>query len=246
MPTEPGPHRGSPPSGLAVVIPARDESVLIESCLRSVARSLTHTDIRAGVVVVDDHSTDDTARRALDLADEIGLHLVVVEPDAPTIGAVRHRGALDAIAAFGLDGDAWLLSTDADTLVPESWVRDYVAHARRGFDAVTGVVDLRTDVDVPTFLDDWRRGYADTLSVDDHPHVHAANLGVRVQAYLSCGGFPPVARAEDIALWKRLREAGLRVGADPRLVVATSGRLDARIARGFGAAIHRLHALPTS
>ena len=227
----------------AVVIPARDEAAMIESCLRSVARSLALTGLPAGVVVVDDRSRDDTAARATDAGRRFGLDLVVVQPHARTIGAVRHRGALAAIDTFGLDGNAWLLSTDADTLVPESWAPDYVHRARLGLDAVAGVVDLRTDVDVPTFLDDWRRGYRRTLSVDDHPHVHAANLGVRVWPYLTCGGFPPVDRAEDVALWCRLRDIGARVVADPRLVVDTSGRIDARVTRGFGAAIHHLHAL---
>jgi hypothetical protein len=61
--------------------------------------------------------------------------------------------------------------------------------------------------------------------------VYGANLGVRADAYLAVGGFPPVGAGEDAALWRALAAAGLPTASPTSVRVRTSGRLHGR-ARG--------------
>jgi hypothetical protein len=66
-----------------------------------------------------------------------------------------------------------------------------------------------------------------------HPHVHGANLGFSLAAYLQVGGFTHQECGEDVDLVSRLRRAGLAVlatGDDP---VTTSGRRTSRVRGGF-------------
>ena len=71
----------------------------------------------------------------------------------------------------------------------------------------------------------------------DTPHVHCANLAVRLDALDGVGGFGHQRRAEDIDLWQRLRRAGFSVRADSTSVVTTSARLDGRVSGGFATAL---------
>jgi hypothetical protein len=68
-----------------------------------------------------------------------------------------------------------------------------------------------------------------------HRHVYGANLGVSADWWSRVGGFPPVPAGEDELFVARLRDAGARVLGIPDSVVVTSGRLDPRAPRGFGA-----------
>ncbi len=89
-----------PPSGVAVVIPARNEAERIAATVTA-ARSIPGV---RQVVVVDDGSSDDTARQARDAGAEVVRHL-------------RNRGkaaALETGAAAVTDTGLALLFVDAD------------------------------------------------------------------------------------------------------------------------------------
>ncbi|GAB3722014.1 glycosyltransferase family 2 protein [Nocardiopsis nanhaiensis] len=218
--------------GLAVVIPAHQEEALLGACLASVNAALDASPLSArarNVIVVADHCTDRTARIALDS----GAHVVTTHYG--NVGAARREGARRALRLTkGLDLDAvWLASTDADTLVPRSWITEQLRHAR-DCDAVVGTIEVG----------DWstrapgsgrcfdlvypRSGYG------AHPHVHGANLGVRASAYTDVDGFPPLPCSEDHALVSALEAAGHRVRCPRDLAVVTSARTDSRAPGGFG------------
>ncbi len=73
-----------------------------------------------------------------------------------------------------------------------------------------------------------------------HPHVHGANLGVRGDAYLAVGGFPPLAVSEDAALVGALALAGRTVLRTPSCPVVTSARRHPRAPGGFGTDLDQL------
>jgi chlorobactene glucosyltransferase len=128
-----GPPVGTPK--VSVIVPARDEAVNIEACVRSLVRS-TYRDFE--VIVVDDRSDDDTAARArsVDAGSASGLTIVhgdelpegwMGKPWACWQGARTARGDL-------------LLFTDADTLhTPELLERAVAAMEAGRADVVTVV-----------------------------------------------------------------------------------------------------------
>jgi hypothetical protein len=140
-------------------------------------------------------------------------------------------------------GTTWVLSTDADSVVPPDWVDRHLAHARRGAVAVAGVVDLVDDADGRGIRSPWWADYGSTLHPDrTHPHVHAANLGVRLDVYDDVSGFAIDEQVEDIGLWDRLRAAGHQPIADSSIVVWTSARVDGRVVvGGFAGALNALY-----
>ncbi|GAA4559185.1 glycosyltransferase family A protein [Pseudonocardia xishanensis] len=210
---------------VGVLVPARDEAAGIARCLRAVRVALAEAGLPSRVCVVADRCRDETAEIAAGYAD------VVVNETPLAMGELRNLGVAR------LPARGWVLSTDADTVVPPNWVVDHLRHARAGADAVAGMADL----DDPTALGAETLGrYSRLLAVGTH--AYAANLGVRADMLHRVGGFPAVASAEEHALLARLRAAGGRVVHATDVRVRTSARTRGRaqggladLLRGLGA-----------
>ncbi|QER88201.1 glycosyltransferase [Streptomyces tendae] len=131
---------------VCVVVPARDEAAVLPASLPS----LLAQDYpgRAEIFLVDDGSTDGTARLARELAERLGgLPLTVGTPGEPPAGwtgklwAVRHGMALARAR-----GPEYLLLTDADIAHAPDSLRRLVAAARTGgFDIVSQMARLRVE-----------------------------------------------------------------------------------------------------
>jgi len=237
-------NRRVPVAAVGVVVPARDEQDRVEECLRSVLAALAAVTprVRVAACVVLDRCRDGTARAVARAAEASGGVLdAVVNEESRAVGELRTQGLVHLLRRLPVE-HTWLLSTDADTRVPVSWVRDHLRHADSGVDAVAGVVDL----------DDPRALPADVLSrytglvaagVDGHVHTHAyaANLGVRAAAFLDVGGFPVVAAGEEHALLHRLRTRGYVVRAPADVTARTSARTAGRARGGLADLLHQLH-----
>lgn len=200
---------------VGVVVPARDEEDRVERCLRAVHAAIRHAEVPGWVCVVADRCTDRTADVAAPYA------RVVRTGRARTVGEVRDLGVRH------LPPVDWLCSTDADSVVPPTWVADQLRHAAAGADAVAGPVDL--DAELPgVAAERYRR-----LLTGTDGHAYAANLGVRATAYRAVGGFPAVPHGEEHALLARLRDAGFRVVRPPEVRVRTSARTVGRAVGGL-------------
>ncbi|MFJ3135421.1 glycosyltransferase [Streptomyces sp. NPDC086843] len=131
---------------VCVVVPARDEAAVLPASLPS----LLAQDYpgQAEIFLVDDGSTDGTARLARELAERLGgLPLTVGSPGEPPAGwtgklwAVRHGMALARAR-----GPEYLLLTDADIAHAPDSLRRLVAAARTGgFDIVSQMARLRVE-----------------------------------------------------------------------------------------------------
>ncbi|MHA6765213.1 glycosyltransferase family 2 protein [Streptacidiphilus sp. PAMC 29251] len=220
-------------AAIAVVIPARDEQRLIGACLASIRRAADHPAV-LGLPVTVLVAADSCRDRTVPIARR--HHADILEVDCRSAGASRALGAAHALELVRAgnpeltDRQLWLAHTDADTVVPENWLADQLTHAAAGAHAVAGLVRVR----------DWS-GHTATTAVHflnhyDRPqaHVHGANLGVRADAYLAVGGFPPLAVGEDRALIAALERAKYRVHASADARVITSARRDPRAPGGFG------------
>ncbi|PWD51552.1 glycosyl transferase [Serinibacter arcticus] len=215
---------------VAVVVPARDEELLLPACLDALEAARARLaadrpDVRTAVVVVLDDCHDGSAAVAAGRAD------VVLLTDAGNVGAARALGVAHAAGLAGADwgATAWLAHTDGDSRVPADWLVEHVATAEAGADVLVGTV--RPD---PADLDAARlAAWRLTRTAVANGHVHGANLGMRASTDALVGGIAPLGLHEDVDVVERARGAGARIVATQRCDVLTSGRLVGRTDGGY-------------
>lgn len=215
---------------VAVVVPVRDEELLVGRCLVALAAARGALLARGGcavdVVVVLDACRDGSA-------DVVARHggVRVVTLDAGDVGAARRAGVRTALEHAPADAErTWLACTDADSEVGTDWLVEHVRLADTGADVVVGTVhpdpaDLTAS--------QWATWRATHVPGRPNGHVHGANLGVRASAYLRAGGFTAAREHEDVDLVARLRATGARVVASDVVDVRTSGRPEGRTPGGY-------------
>ncbi len=221
---------------VVIVIPAHNEQQRIPRALSSVSAAVREVGRRAtcSIVVVADACSDRTAATAsLLLEDRRDL---VLRTRFGRAGEARRAGTVAGLARSSHSlSRTWIVSTDADSIVPLDWLTMHLEAAASGFDAIAGVVTLIDDNDLDDVLREQFAAYYELNPDGSHPHVHGANLGVRGDAYCAVGGWMPMATGEDHDLWNRLAEADYRLSSSSDLVVATSARRRARAPEGFAA-----------
>jgi glycosyltransferase involved in cell wall biosynthesis len=221
---------------ISVVIPAADEASRISACLEAVldAESIAtrrDDERRVGIVVVLDRCRDETAQVVARYPS-----VTAVPTALGNVGAARRLGAQVALAKWGSTCDHWIANSDADSIVPGSWLVDMCAFADAGADVVLGTVVPRG---LPASVHSAWRSRHDLR--DGHSHVHGANFGIRASTYVALGGWRPVHSGEDADLARRAaRTAGVTVQRTAAIPVATSGRREGRAPRGFAAYVKAL------
>ncbi|WP_236686813.1 glycosyltransferase [Cellulomonas sp. FA1] len=220
----------APVAHVAVVVPVRDEELLLARCLASVRTARRALLERGGctvdVVVVLDACRDASA----DVVARFGS-VRVLETAAGDVGAARAAGVRSALAVRPVAAErTWLTCTDADSAVEPDWLLEHVRLADAGADVVVGTVHPDPADLTASQWDTWRATHEPGRP---NGHVHGANLGVRASAYLAAGGFAPAPEHEDVDLVARLRATGARVVASDAVDVLTSGRAVGRTPGGY-------------
>lgn len=238
-------------SAVGVVVPARNEQDRIGACLRSVRQALHWLPggVAVAVAVVLDRCSDETSARVAAVIDgwpQAEALLVGWDGQASPrpggaasgdVGMLRSVGlarALSRLRPHPTDR-TWLLSTDADTTVPEDWVREHLRLAATGAHGVAGLAELDGAAHLsPEARRRYRAIVERGIRGRAHGHVYGANLGVRADAYLAVDGFPVGAGAgEDHGLWRQMAAAGYRLEHPTSLRVRTSARLHGRAEGGL-------------
>jgi glycosyltransferase involved in cell wall biosynthesis len=238
-------------AGLGVIIPAYNEQERIDRCLEAVLRAANHRmldGVAVRIVAVLDTCTDGTGHRVERAMSRLpkgrDIDLVAVEVAHTNVGMARAAGCATALGLLaGIDiGDAWLATTDADSIVPPNWLAHQVQLHRAGRHAWAGTVEVADwGEHGPEVIHRHSRLYQrDDLPGGHHGHAHGANLGVSAHAYCHCGGFSEVACGEDRALLQALAKAGLPALATSAMPVLTSARRDPRAPGGFGDTLRHL------
>ena len=155
------------------------------------------------------------------------------------MGVARHAGITALLSGMRDPATIWISNTDADSVVPVTWLRDQLDLASSGADVVVGTVGL-SDEESHLGRDFGPRIRWASAEAIGHAHVHGANLGCRASAYLDVGGFPPLAVHEDRSLLRRLDASGVTVVRSTRIRVETSARLVGRCEGGFATALRQL------
>jgi glycosyltransferase involved in cell wall biosynthesis len=225
------------PWHVSVLIPACNEEKLLPRCLRSllIASWMLPNSVTSHIVVVADSSTDRTRQAAGELLQSSGT---VITAEVRTAGTARALAAECALARHhGPMERFWLANTDADCVIPPSWLIDQLRLADQGIEGIAGTVSVDSfEEHGPEVVDRFRTSYV--IRPDgSHPHVHAANLGVRADAYLRAGGWANLPTAEDHDLWNRLLRTHCATVSTSRIEVATSGRRVGRAPHGFADAL---------
>jgi glycosyltransferase involved in cell wall biosynthesis len=218
---------------LCVLIPARNEEALLSRCLSSVRRAVESLQglATAEIVVAADQCTDRTVLVAEAFLRNLGVVIPV------TVGAAGGARSLAASAALNHLRSpltrCWFANTDADCIVPATWLLDQLRLAAAGVEAFAGTVTVDNFQEHgPEVPARFRASYL--IGADgSHPHVHGANMGVRADAYVDVGGWANLETAEDHDLWSRLRGAGKRMVSTSHIEVITSGRRFGRAPNGF-------------
>lgn len=211
----PRPAPGTPPPGVSVLVPARDEAKVIG---RLAAAVLANRDVDLELVVLDDDSRDDTARIITDLAaEDPRVRLVRGQPLPPGWCGKQH-------ACFQLAQAARhdiLLFLDADVTLESDAVARTVAFLDvRGVDLASGFPHQETGC-----LLDWLLlplihfvllGYLPlAIARSDNRPGLAAGCGqlfvTRREAYLRSGGHAAIKASlhDGIKLPRAYRAAGL-------------------------------------
>jgi len=219
----------APARKVIVIIPARNEALLIGAALRSLARQVYNGLIH--VVVIDDDSSDGTAQAALAAARACGAEsrLTVIHGTALPRGWTGKLWALSqgVAAAAPFDPD-YLLLTDADIehgpASVESLVADAEAHGRH---LVSHMVRLSTGTAaerllIPAFVFFFFKLYPPAWVGASRRKTAAAAGGcilIRPQALARIGGLQAIRSSiiDDCAL--------------ARAVKASGGRLSLKLAR---------------
>lgn len=207
---------------IGVVIPAHNEEHHIAACLTSVLSAGAHPALagqRVCVVVVLDDCADQTGQI-------VSAHGVSgIEVSFQNVGKARATGADHLLAA----GAEWLAFTDADTVVPHDWLARQIELKA---DAVCGTVEV----------DSWnihgdlvRSKYMELYQfIENHRHIHGANLGLSAEAYRNAGGFQHLTAHEDVHLVADLKRVGAHIVWTATNPVITSARTDYKCRGGFG------------
>ena len=238
-----------------IVLPARNESLLINRALQALARQQDPPGVYE-VIVLANNCSDDTADRARAFAtgcDTCSIHVIEVSWPAELANVGRARRALMDQAAFRLGivdaDDGLIVSTDADTRVTSDWLAAIHSAIDAGADAVGGRIVTEDDEILPPAtarimrLDDsyqrWRthlESIVDPDPADPWPRHHqhfGASLAVTAAAYRAVNDHPLVPFLEDVALVNALRKADLSLRHSPDVRVHTSARLDGRAKIGL-------------
>lgn len=204
----------SPKTKFSIIIPARNEEENIRVCLNSIYDNNYPKELFE-VVVIDDHSTDSTAAVVAKLKERftsIKLIRLADEVQGKKLNAYKKKAIETAIAQATKD---WIVTTDADCVVEENWLRNLDAYIQEK-DAVlvagpVKLVDTGSFVSVFQCLDflSLQGITAASVSAGMHSMCNGANLAYEKKAFDEVNGFKGidnVASGDDMLLMHKIKK----------------------------------------
>lgn len=188
---------------VSFVIPVRNDAVRLQRCLASIVHN-TYPRALVEIIVVDNDSTDGSARAARDYG------AVVLKASDTSVAALRNRGARAALGST-------LAFADSDHEIDETWIESAVEVLADPQVAATGAAPLTQPSPnwVQQQYDGLRSRPAGRVDVS---WLGSGNLAIKRTVFERVGGFDAALTAcEDVDLCNRVRLAGHRIVADPRL-----------------------------
>jgi len=188
---------------ISVVVPTYNEEKNIEGCLRSlVDQTVPREEI--DIIVVDGDSKDRTREIAEGIADTFIIQT------SEGVGGARNDG-------FHIARGDVVATTDADCQPHQDWL-EVIRHNFMDpkVVAVTGVLvpfDFggigKVEEFVYRLLFDLSNVALVVMSWFGKMHLCGANSAFRKDAFLEAGGYLPLAYADDVEIYKRVKERGM-------------------------------------
>ena len=201
-------------TSFSIIIPARNESENIVGCLQSILNNNYPKDLYE-IIVIDDHSTDDTSALVLQLQaknSNIKLLRLADEIDGQLLNAYKKKAIEKAI---GIATKEWIITTDADCFTPDKWLQNFAAYIQETKHVLVAapVVFFKK----PTVLSMFQ--YIDFLSLQGitaasvsagfHTMCNGANLAYQKAAFIAVGGFKDIdhiASGDDMFLMNKIKK----------------------------------------
>ena len=187
---------------ISIVVPTFNEEKNIKRCLKALLNQTIPRD-QIEIIVVDGNSNDHTREIAAEFAD------IVLIQTSKGVGGARNDGF--RIAKYDL-----VATTDADCEPSPSWVESILKRFEKdNVVAVTGILKpfdwgemnwleiliYRTLFEASNLL-------LLILAAFGHYHLCGANSAFKKSIFLDLGGYLPLAYADDVEIFKRIKKKG--------------------------------------
>jgi poly-beta-1,6-N-acetyl-D-glucosamine synthase len=197
--------------GVTVLIAARNEEMHISKCLTSILDSFPNDNPHIQILVIDDHSEDNTANIVKRFSDKVEY-----------LKLTDAKGKKNAIA-LGIQQSKHehILITDADCIVDRNWISSMVnGLVNNKFDFMTGLVKVERERSVISeyeFLDFCSLMAATKYGIDKEYYylANGANMIFKKESFLSIEGYKNnqnLASGDDVFLINEMKRKGLSVG----------------------------------
>jgi cellulose synthase/poly-beta-1,6-N-acetylglucosamine synthase-like glycosyltransferase len=197
-----------------VIIPARNEAANIKACVDSILAQDYPKDAFE-IIVIDDFSEDDTAFIVHALSQQYPqVRLLKLADHCKEGETLAYKKKAIEIAVAEAKGD-WILTTDADCIVPPRWLLLYNAYIQEHqpcfvaapvmFIKTTGILNQFQVLDFLAL-----QGItAAAVGAGKHSMSNGANLGFEKTAFIAVGGYQGVdhiASGDDMFLMHKMKQ----------------------------------------
>jgi cellulose synthase/poly-beta-1,6-N-acetylglucosamine synthase-like glycosyltransferase len=197
-----------------VIIPARNEAANIKACVDSIIAQDYPKDAFE-IIVIDDFSEDDTAFIVQALSQQFSqVRLLQLKDHCKEGETLAYKKKAIEIAVSLAKGD-WILTTDADCIVPKKWLLLYNAYIQQHqpcfvaapvmFIKTSGVLNQFQVLDFLAL-----QGItAAAVGAGKHSMSNGANLGFEKAAFIAVGGYQGVdhiASGDDMFLMHKMKQ----------------------------------------
>jgi len=187
---------------ISIVIPTYNEEKNIKRCLNALINQTVPRE-NIEIIIVDGNSTDRTREIAKNLAD------VVMIQSSEGVGGARNDGF--KTAKYNI-----VATTDADCEPHENWVESILQRFENdNIAAVTGILkpfdwsNMRwLEVIMYRVLFELSNLVLIIAALFDQYHLCGANSAFRKSIFLDIGGYLPLAYADDVEIFKRIKNRG--------------------------------------
>lgn len=199
----------------SVIIPARDEEQNIANCLRSIIQNKYDRNLLE-IIVIDDNSTDKTAQIVQEFQQEYSfIRMMAMKELVAPEEKINSYKKLAIEKAVALSKGNWIVTTDADCIVPVYWLRNFNAfiqeHNSVFIAAPVRFINSRSFLSIFQALDflSLQGITAASVSVGFHSMCNGANLCYKKEAFFEVDGFKGfehLASGDDMFLMRKIQK----------------------------------------